>query len=923
MKKTILPFLAILVLLFISACSNQDVLPDLIPESNPETTGRTLTFKALIPADDPSTRVSLEEIENRAIDFKWEDGDQIDLLYVQDGVEDNGTGVVTEVSTDGKEATFYMSSVPDGINLENPFSLYGVYGGAGVSSENSALVKLRTIEIEGLTELNSKQDVVLRFNLENYTATPGETPAVQFNHVGFMFTVNIKVTGDLETSFTDITKVKLVEVDEAGNPVMENIDDYYINLKTGAFVNLNNSDANSFSFQYAEKNSEKSIITVRNWFPATDEIWPTLKLSISRSSSAVDALTNRITPTGKTLVVAGSYYLYATWDGADALEFVNKAEMEPKGSKENPYSVAEAISDVYVDGIVVKDKWIRGFIVGSYNNGSIFGVDNASQYNINIADDKATTVEADVINIQLTTTIPPSSTKNVRATFNLIDNPGMYKSEVLFKGDIEKYNGLPGLKQTSDFVIISTTPLFEADNTPINFTSSLELTRTITITTNDTQAWTATSSDESWLTVAPASGTGSGDVTITATENTDTEAGRTATVTLTAIDNAELAPIVIDVTQDKLVSLIDVDPTAIAFTTASGSKTLTVNSNVTWTASATIIDGAPDWLTITPTTGNSGQTTISATATENTTFAARSATINITDGAGISIDVAVTQEAVIPFLKVDPTVLALDKETATNVPVAITANVTWTAAVNTEATWLTISPANGVNDGTILVSAEANNGADARNATITITPEASSGLPAIEYSVTQAGLTAVFAETLFFSEYIEGSSDNKYLEIYNGTGVSVNLSDYKIVQYNNGKSTATYTLELSGTLEHDKVYVIANSKATIYSGTSDLTTTSSVMVFNGDDALALVKTTNGNDEYIDIFGEIGDDPGSAWTATGGYSTANKTLVRKSHIKKGVIVNPTPKGIGFTTLDTEWDVYDQDTTTYLGSHSTSY
>ena len=44
---------------------------------------------------------------------------------------------------------------------------------------------------------------------------------------------------------------------------------------------------------------------------------------------------------------------------------------------------------------------------------------------------------------------------------------------------------------------------------------------------------------------------------------------------------------------------------------------------------------------------------------------------------------------------------------------------------------------------------------------------------------------------LFFTEYIEGSSNNKALEIYNGTGMAVTLtSAYNIQMYFNGSSTA-------------------------------------------------------------------------------------------------------------------------------------
>ncbi len=44
------------------------------------------------------------------------------------------------------------------------------------------------------------------------------------------------------------------------------------------------------------------------------------------------------------------------------------------------------------------------------------------------------------------------------------------------------------------------------------------------------------------------------------------------------------------------------------------------------------------------------------------------------------------------------------------------------------------------------------------------------------------------ATDLFFSEYVEGSSNNKALEIYNGTGAPVDLgaADYSVQMFFNG-----------------------------------------------------------------------------------------------------------------------------------------
>jgi hypothetical protein len=177
-------------------------------------------------------------------------------------------------------------------------------------------------------------------------------------------------------------------------------------------------------------------------------------------------------------------------------------------------------------------------------------------------------------------------------------------------------------------------------------------------------------------------------------------------------------------------------------------------------------------------------------------------------------------------------------------------------------------------------------------------------------------VSGIFATDLFFSEYIEGSSNNKALEIFNGTGVPVDLSQYMVLLYSNGATSPTNTLQLSGTLAHNDVYVIshANANAAIQA-VSDINST--VCYFNGDDAVALIKGTTANPIYIDIFGRIGERPSVGYWGTAPLITLDKTLVRKSDVTHGVTTNPES---GFPTLATEWESYPIDTFTYLGWHT---
>lgn len=191
--------------------------------------------------------------------------------------------------------------------------------------------------------------------------------------------------------------------------------------------------------------------------------------------------------------------------------------------------------------------------------------------------------------------------------------------------------------------------------------------------------------------------------------------------------------------------------------------------------------------------------------------------------------------------------------------------------------------------------------------------------------VAQACVSVKSAD-LMFSQYVEGSGFNKYIEIFNGTCSDVDLSGYELRAYHNGASFAgspTYTIALSGSLVAGDVFVIAHDSATVWSGVPDLY--SQYLQFNGDDALVLYKL--GTSSAVDIFGSVGNDPGSAWrdstalSPTFKWSTENKTLVRKACVYSGITVNPDLAGIyGFPTLFTEWDSLTTNDVTGLGSHA---
>jgi hypothetical protein len=191
---------------------------------------------------------------------------------------------------------------------------------------------------------------------------------------------------------------------------------------------------------------------------------------------------------------------------------------------------------------------------------------------------------------------------------------------------------------------------------------------------------------------------------------------------------------------------------------------------------------------------------------------------------------------------------------------------------------------------------------------------------------------------LFISEYIEGSGNNKAIEIYNPTGAAIDLSGYRVERFSNGESTSAAggVLNLSGSIAPYSTFVIVNgvgvtSTATGSSPAADPTLQAMADLLdgaypaptfmNGNDAIALFNGAT----MIDLMGKIGDaamTSAQSWSdafpydgSAGAWWTKDQTLIRKASVKTGVMVNPDP-----FIVTAEWDSLPKDTWTELGHHT---
>jgi hypothetical protein len=202
-----------------------------------------------------------------------------------------------------------------------------------------------------------------------------------------------------------------------------------------------------------------------------------------------------------------------------------------------------------------------------------------------------------------------------------------------------------------------------------------------------------------------------------------------------------------------------------------------------------------------------------------------------------------------------------------------------------------------------------------------------------------AALTAMGANAqnncsdIFISEYVEGSQNNKAIELYNPTSSPIVLDGvYTMGRERNGNGVPML-MAITGTIPPYDVRVFAldkrdpNGTGTEIPLSDELIAASddflnpayvesnSPMYFNGDDAFFLVK--NGN-QIIDLIGKSGEDPGGGWWAIGDpntrWWTENNTLIRKPSVLGGVTSNP-----DVFDPSLEWDSLPSDTFTELGEH----
>ena len=345
MKTTFYFFSLVCIFLLVLSCEKENLQNN--RENIESGNQRILSLFASMPENNNSTRIALT-LEEKNVKLTWEDGDQLQLLFLQGETKVKQIVTVKNISTDRKKADFDIK-LPESIN-EGLFDLYGVYGGGGLSDTDPALAVLPANPgtAGSLESVGERKDVMMAFSCKEIN-TQDIKVNVTFRHLGSLFCIILKNLS--ENSIENIGGAKLIAEtggwaynNADGGALYDLVNEVFTGIETaGDYISLK-SPVNSLL------SGESASFWV--WYPPLPDVnWPELSLVLNNSEGAVIVSSDNSKPERTAPADVGfSYYFYAVWTGTE-LQFTD-----------NTFTPPPTIGDLTITGNLRHAEGGNGFI---------------------------------------------------------------------------------------------------------------------------------------------------------------------------------------------------------------------------------------------------------------------------------------------------------------------------------------------------------------------------------------------------------------------------------------------------------------------------------------------------------------------------------------------------------------------------------
>lgn len=296
-------------LFIIIGCNKEEVRIDTINEGTTieqlEKT-KTISIFAEMP-DEPSTRVALAKEVDNSIKLTWEENDELQLCFVQNGNKVKQVVTVNNITNEGKKASFNVD-IPSEFGDAN-FDLYGVYGGGGLKDDNPTMAILPTISstASSLSTLAHSEYTMLHFSAKDITES--SNISVIFQHIGSLFCLTLKNTSVSAIENMGEARITSTTGGWAYNSTESGMG---FDLVTEAFHDV--ETAGSYISLYADGViSADNTLSFWGWYPPLPNVnWPELTLQLYDKNNVLIETSSNAKPARTVPTEAGKcFYFYA------------------------------------------------------------------------------------------------------------------------------------------------------------------------------------------------------------------------------------------------------------------------------------------------------------------------------------------------------------------------------------------------------------------------------------------------------------------------------------------------------------------------------------------------------------------------------------------------------------------------------------
>ncbi len=353
-------------LFFVAGCQDEEVhlVEDKEPDATAENVGvRIFSLTASMPEGSGGTRVAFTQ-DGKNVSLTWEEGDQLDLLFVQGETKVKQSLVqVSNISADGKKAGFSINLPPE--IQDGTFDLYGVYGGLGLSDSNPSLALLPKTDgsAPSLVSMTEGKHFMLVFS-QTGLSTASPQASVTFRHVGSFFCLTLK-----NASGTPVENLGSAKLSSSGTGWAYNSgsEQMYYSVTNDQ---LQGDSGGDYIMLYADGGiGTNDTINFWGWYPPLPGVnWPELTLTLYDKDNTLlgESSTDKPARTSPTLP-GKCYHLYGVWNDA-GLHYTD-----------HTYTAPLQMEDLSIEGDLRHAEGADNFIAMVYTRSGVVYYDQAQR----------------------------------------------------------------------------------------------------------------------------------------------------------------------------------------------------------------------------------------------------------------------------------------------------------------------------------------------------------------------------------------------------------------------------------------------------------------------------------------------------------------------------------------------------------------